>query len=155
MALVIGEWCFAPGQATPDLPAVAALLQRAMNLPVQLEGVGREAVLHVPRLRECLFDLRSEVARLTLHGFAPAHPYLWEALDGVLTAAGGSVAGNSVAWRPDPQRAWLRRPWSALGARDRWLLGLPSVLATRPLDRWLTAPARPPDQSHPPGPEKF
>lgn len=136
MALVIGEWRFQSG-AVPDLPAIADALRRAMRLEVTEEGAGREAALFVPKLGERLFDWQLEPDRIAVHSFAPAHPYLWEHLDAVLGAAGGRIGEAAQFWRPDPARATLRRPWPELTLRERFLLRLPTIAASRPHDRLL------------------
>ncbi len=129
MALITGDWRFPTGTAPPSLPEAAERLGRAMGLAVLVEGSGREAGLHIPMLRERLFDWRAEPGRLRLHSFAPAHPFLWVHLDAVLAEAGAAPRG--------PANARLRRPWSALSGRERLILRLPSLLLARPFDRFL------------------
>jgi hypothetical protein len=142
MALVVGEWGFPAETSPPALADIAAALGRSMGLAALVEGTGRDATLRVPALGEQLFDWRAEPGRLRLHGFAPAHPYLWEHLDAALTAAGGRASGGPTAWRPDPRRGALRRPWSALSRRDQWILRAPAILLARPLDRFLGSTPR-------------
>jgi hypothetical protein len=142
VALVVGDWRFPAGSAPPPLPQLATALADGMGLEVLVEGGGRDAGLHVPRLGERLFDWHAEPGRLRVHGFAPAHPFLWEHLDAVLGEAGAHPAEGATVWRPDPRHRPLRRAWSSLTRREQWILRLPSVLASRPQDRFLQMPGR-------------
>jgi hypothetical protein len=164
MGVIVGTWHF--DKARGDLPdgalsAIAAMgrrLQTATGLRVELQPGGR--TLRIPTLREELFswgfydrgvsveDLTAqELEELfdwaagdhaaTVHSFIPAHPYLWENLDAVMTAAGGRRANLAVGWQPNPAHARLRTRWDNLSPRDRFLLAMPSLWAARPLDRLL------------------
>lgn len=136
MGLVVGEWRFPPASA-PGVAAIAAALADRTGLEVRQEGTGDGVALVVPMLRERLFDWRSDGAAVTVHGFVPPHPYLWEMLDAVMASFGGRIGETEHLWRPDPARATLRRPWHALTAADRLILRAPTVGAWRPLDRFL------------------
>jgi hypothetical protein len=138
MALVVGEWHFPAGTVPLNLLQLAAALRQATGLGVRVEGTGGSAVLQIPKLREQLFDWDAEPGRLQIHGFAPAHPFLWEHLDAVLAAFGGTVGGGLTIWHPDLRHRGLRRPWSALSGQDRMLLRIPTILLARPFDRFLS-----------------
>jgi hypothetical protein len=136
MGLVVGEWRFPPG-TTPGVPAIAEALARATGLEIRREGPGEDGALRVPTLRERLFDWRIDDAAVTVHGFVPPHPYLWEMLDLVMSSLGGRIGEAVHLWRPDPAHAALRRPWQALTPAERVILRLPTLGAWRPLDRLL------------------
>lgn len=95
-------------------------------------GSARATDVIVLRQRE------DEADALTLHGYIPAHPYLWENLDRVMTALDGLCGAEPISWQPRAEDAILRRRWNALSRRDRWLLRRASLLASRPWDRFLS-----------------
>ena len=136
MALVFGEWEFAVDTA-PALPAIAERLRTGMQLAVVESGRGPDGRLDVPKLGEALFDWRFAGNRIAVHGFAPPHPYLWEHLDAALNGLGGRPVRLAHGWQPNATYASLRRPWAQLSNRQRALLRLPTVGASRPLDRLL------------------
>lgn len=136
MGLIVGTWVF-PAAGAPGIAAVAETLARGTGLEVRQEGAGDDIALVVPALRERLFDWRTDGACITVHGFIPAHPYLWESLDAAMTALGGRIGEEAHLWRPDPAHAALRRPWSELTPAQRALLRVPTIGAWRPLDRLL------------------
>ena len=136
MGLVVGDWVFPTGEA-PDLPTIAAGLRVGTGLVVAAEGTGASTTLSIPKVGERLFDWGIEHGRVAVHGFGPAHPYIWENLDAVLGAMGGHVSDIPPTWRPNPALAELRRPWLSLTRRQRTLLKLPTMGALRPLDRFL------------------
>ena len=136
MGLVVGDWVFPTGEA-PDLPTIVAGLQASTGLVVVAEGTGASTMVSIPKVGERLFDWRIEHDRVAVHGFGPAHPYVWENLDAVLRAMGGHVSDTLTAWRPNPSLAELRRPWLSLTRRQRTLLKIPTMGALRPLDRFL------------------
>lgn len=136
MGLTFGQWRLeVPG------PLPLASIEQGLRLATGLaiEPPPRGGGLRFPLLREELFDWALDDARVSVFGFAPPHPYVWENLDAVMTALGGRPTDDATAWRPSPNRAGLRTRWSALSRRDRWLLALPSILVARPLDRFLRA----------------
>ncbi len=133
---MVGEWVF-PSVITPDLSAIADGLRRSMLIDVIVEGEHEDAVLFVPKLGERLFDWRITSEQISVQSFVPAHPYLWEQLDAILVEAGGRPGGNAIAWRPEPARASLRRPWKLLTLRERLILRTPAFAAARPFDRLL------------------
>ena len=135
MGLVVGDWVFPTGEA-PDLRTIATGLRASTGLVVA-ESTGAPTTLSIPKVRERLFDWRIEHGRVAVHGFGPAHPYIWENLDAVLRAMGGDVSDTLTAWRPNPDLAELRRPWLSLTRRQRTLLKIPTMGALRPLDRFL------------------
>lgn len=139
MGLIYGEWAFA-ARPVPGPDAVARLLAEATGLEVRCDPPGAAdaaANVTLPELGQRLFKWRIGADLLGVHGFVPAHPYLWENLDLVLGRMGGAPGPAEHAWRPDPRRAGLRRPWAALGATERALLRLPTLGAWRPLDALL------------------
>ena len=146
MGIVVGSWHFdaaQPGLPGDELSAIAALgsrLQAATGLRVELRDAGR--TLRIPTLREELFDFDLKGGTVTLHGFAPVHPYLWENLDGVMTAAGGRRDTADHVWKSDPDRVGLRVRWDTLSSRDRFVLAMPSLLGARPFDPWLSRNGR-------------
>ena len=135
MGVTVGQWRFA--SAAPDIATIADALARATGLAVRQEGTGDDAVLMLPALGERLFDWRIDGAEVAVHGFIPAHPYLWEALDAVMASLGGRIGDDVHLWRPDPAHAGLRRPWAELTSAQRAILRIPTVGAWRPLDRLL------------------
>jgi hypothetical protein len=135
MGVTIGEWSFVT--AAPAIGTIAEALARATGLEVRQEGERDDVALLLPTLGERLFDWRCEGTSVTVHGFIPAHPYLWEALDTVMTSLGGRIGDEAHLWQPDPAHAGLRRPWGELTAAQRAILRVPTVGAWRPLDRLL------------------
>lgn len=136
MGLTVGEWVFDTAPP-PDPATIAAALARGTGLEIRRQGEGDEVVLLVPALGERLFDWRAEGPRISVHGFIPAHPYLWESLDAAMASLGGRIGAAAHLWRPDPAHASLRRPWAELTSAQRALLRVPTVGAWRPLDRLL------------------
>lgn len=135
MALILASWRFA--DEPPGVAEIARTLSRQTGLESTLIGTGQR--LRIPTLHEELFDWLREPHRVEVSGFAPAHPYLWENLDASICALGGEREGLAYAWQPATDFRGLRRPWRELGARDRWLLRLPSIGMSRPLDRFIRA----------------
>ena len=138
MGLVIGTWLF---QTPADLPSsrrVASGLASATGLSFNCTDSEHEADerIVVDRLGEALFDIERQDSILTLCSGMPAHPYLWENLDRVLTQLGGHVAIEANRWRPDPRHYHLRRAWHELTTRQRILLRLPTIGVWRVLDRF-------------------
>jgi hypothetical protein len=136
MGLVYGEWAFRAG-AVPSADAVAGALAKATGLEVRLEAddpPGGQIAMHVPHLGQRLIKWRFDNERLAVHGFVPAHPYLWENLDAVLAGFGGRPGPAEHGWRPEARMAGLRRPWAELGPAERMLLRLPGIGPWRPLD---------------------
>lgn len=135
MGLTVGAWQF-PGLEPPKLQAMAAALQGCTGLAVECGP--EEGEMRLPSLREILFGWEVRGHLLRVCGFTPAHPYLWENLDGAMQEAGGLLGADPIIWRPDPRDAVLRRPWRALPRADRWLLRRASIAGGRPLDRFLS-----------------
>lgn len=146
MGIVVGSWHFdgvervLPGDELLAIAALGSRLQAATGLRVELRDAGR--TLRIPTLREELFDFNLKASTVTVHGFAPVHPYLWENLDGVMTAAGGRVDTAGHVWKPDPGHIGLRARWETLSSRDRFVLAMPSLLGARPFDPWLSRSGR-------------
>lgn len=136
MGLMSGEWAFPSGSA-PTLPLIANGLRAATRLQVLVDGAGRSSRLILPKLGQSLFDWRITDDCVAAYSFLPAHPYVWENLDAMLTRAGGRISGDQTGWRPLPANAGLRRPWEVLTRRQRLLLRIPTVAALRPLDQLL------------------
>lgn len=116
MRLTVGMWCF-PDRDPPGIGEVRQALEAATGLPAEPSADGK--VLDLPSLREALRGWEYEANALTLHGSIPAHPYLWESLDRVMTALGGLCGADPISWRPRAEGAVLRRRWDALSRRDR------------------------------------
>jgi hypothetical protein len=144
VGLIVGIWQFDKTQS--DLPAdeisaIAAIggrLQAATGLRVEHDG-DQDRWLSIPTLgSEALFGWEFIDHTVRVFSFIPAHPYLWENLDAVMTTSGGRLNTSDIGWRPDPAYARLRTRWSSLPARDRFLLAMPSFLGFRPLDRLVS-----------------
>ncbi len=134
MSLVVGSWFMRqPESIRPAM--VAERLRAATGL--EIEARSTEDTLRIPALREELFDWTTAGDAVTVHGFMPAHPYLWENLDAVMGAAGGQRSTAGHVWRPNPAHARLRVHWSTLSPRDRFILSTRSIFGARPLDRLL------------------
>jgi hypothetical protein len=129
---VRGKWAFPEGSAPPSAATVATALAKVTGLRVSID----DARIHVAIIEESLFDIECEVNSLELSSFIPAHPYLWENLDRVLSELGGQIQPDEIYWRPQPQLHHLRRSWHDLTRRQRFLLRLPTLGAWRGLDRF-------------------
>lgn len=134
MSLVVGSWFMRQPESMP-LAVVAERLRAATGLAIDARPA--QGALRIPTLREELFDWTSADGMVAVHGFMPAHPYLWENLDAVMGAAGGQRSTANHVWRPNPAHARLRAPWSALSSMDRFILSSRSIFGARPLDRLL------------------
>lgn len=151
MGVISGTWHFSETQgalAGDALSAIASIgrrLQAATGLRVDLQTVmgwhveprHEDHILRIPTLREELFDWAFNDRTVTVYGFMPEHPYLWENLDAIMTAAGGRRDSAVYGWKPNPAHARLRTRWDTLSPRDRFLLTMPSLLGARPFDRLL------------------
>lgn len=134
MGLVVGSWFMR--QPESIRPAVVAeRLRAATGLHVEVRPT--DDTLRIPALREELFDWTLADGVVTVHGFMPAHPYLWENLDTVMGEVGGQRSTAGHVWRPNPAHARLRAHWSALSTKDRFILSTRSIFGVRPLDRLL------------------
>ncbi len=146
MGLIVGSWYFGetqgdlPGDDSSAIATIARRLQAATGLRVEQRHEDR--TLRIPTLGEELFDWVFNDRTVTVHGFMPEHPYLWENLDVVMTAAGGRRDTAGHVWQPNPAHARLRTRWDTLSPRDRFLLAMPSLLGARPFDRLLSRTAR-------------
>jgi hypothetical protein len=132
MGVIVATWSFA--DCAPDLAKVWRGLTTVTGLTIEQDSADS---LRIPELRESLFDWVFTGPNVTVHGFVPAHPYVWENLDAVMTAAGGKLVHADHLWRPNAAHARLRKPWRELSGRDRALLRLPSLAGWRPFDRYL------------------
>jgi hypothetical protein len=140
VGVISGTWHFGetsdlPGDELSALATIGRRLEAATGLRVEQRDEG--CTLRIPTLREELFDWAFDDRTVSVRGFIPEHPYLWENLDAVMTAAGGRRDTAELGWRPNPAHARLRMRWEALPTRDRFLLAMPSLLGTRPFDRLL------------------
>ncbi len=135
MGLTIANWRF-QDRAPPAIGEVQQALSNATSL--QVDRGNDERSLSIPLIRQLLLGWEYEGNALTLHGFMPAHPYLWENLDGAMTELGGSRGTHPAGWQPRQAHKRLRCRWERLPPRDRWLLRRPPILAWRPFDRWLS-----------------
>ena len=138
MGIIIGTWFIPPSYRKKDdlnaISVVAMRLRTATGLGIYQAPNGS---LVLSRIRESLFDWQIEQDSITVHGFAPAHPYLWENLDGVMTLLGNTRDTTVYKWRPNPAYERLRTRWTALPKHDRLILSLPSILGRRTLDSFL------------------
>jgi len=134
MGLTVGRWCV-PCHRRLDLATVEQGLREVTGLRVDRVHGGN--TLRLPMIREELFDWVFHACEVTVYGFTPAHPFLWENLDAVMTTAGGECSAAPHVWKPDPAHARLRSKWASLSRRDRFVLTLPSIIGARPFDRLL------------------
>jgi hypothetical protein len=148
MGIIVGIWHFGetqsdlPGDESSAVAAIAVRLQAATGLGVEQREDG---TLCIPKLRrltflapgEELFDWVFNDHTVAVHTDIPAHPYLWENLDAVMTAAGGRRDTDVCVWQPNQSHARLRTRWDTLSPRDRFLLAMPSLFGKRPFDRLL------------------
>jgi hypothetical protein len=149
VGIVVGTWHFGetrgdlPGDEASAVAAIAVRLQAATGLRVEQREDG---TLRVPKLGRLTFLASGEELfgwvfsdqTVTVYAGIPAHPYLWENLDSVMTTAGGRRDTDVCVWQPNPAQARLRRRWDTLSPRDRFLLAMPSLMGTRPFDRLLS-----------------
>lgn len=135
MGVIHGEWAFATDSAPLPDDIVKALGSRsglAINCTYGDDGsLGR---VEIPQIRESLFEWNRQSDCISVRSFIPAHPYLWTQLNAVMTEAGGAITDTPYAWHPEPGNDMLDRHWSALSKRQRFILGLPTFGAWRPLD---------------------
>lgn len=134
MGLIVGSWFVR--QPEPIWPAAVAERLRAVT-GLEVEAQPAEGTLRFPALREELFDWTLADGAVTVHGFMPAHPYLWENLDAIMSEANCQRSTASHVWRPNPAHARLRVPWSSLSSKDRFILSTRSIFGARPLDHLL------------------
>ena len=141
MGVVRGRWAFGGHLAPPSSVTIARELARATGLAVVNRDAAeeRDERIEVGTIDESLFDLERDnaAASLALSSFIPAHPFLWENLDRVLSDLGGRVEAGAGLWYPSPEFERLRRPWSALTRRQRLLLRIPTIGASRWWDRFV------------------
>jgi len=158
VGLIVGIWHFAEtngdvllGNPPSAVLALGRRLEATTGLRVEeqpekavnSEPAGSESVtfsntLRIPTLRKELFVWAFDDRTVEVQSLTPAHPYLWENLDAVMTASGGRRDTAARCWQPDPAHAWLRTRWGTLSSRDRFLLAMPSFLGARPFDRLLS-----------------
>lgn len=152
MGIIVGTWHFGetqsdlPGDESSAVAAIAVRLQAATGLCVQQRDDG---TLRIPifgritflTLGEELFGWTFNDHTVTVHTVIPAHPYLWENLDVIMTAARGRRDTDVCVWQPNPAHARLRTRWGTLSPRDRFLLAMPSLWGLRPFDRMLSQTA--------------
>jgi hypothetical protein len=141
VGVVRGRWAFAGRAAPPSSATIATELATATGLAVVNHDAReeRDERIDVATINEALFDMERDTAAatLTLSSFIPAHPYLWENLDRVLTGLGGCIDSGGSLWRPSPRLRDLRRPWDSLTPRQRFLLRVPTIGGSRWLDRFI------------------
>jgi len=138
MGIITGKWLLPSSShlgaegITPRW--VAERLREATGLYAEARADG---VVCIPALREKLFDWVIEDGAVSVDGYAPAHPYLWENLDAVMTEAGCTRTEDPWRWQPDPTRTGLRKQWKALPPRNRLILSQPLIRFHRLVDAWL------------------
>jgi hypothetical protein len=131
MGIIVGIWHFGetqgnlPGDKSSAIAAIAVRLQAATGLRVEQH---KDGTLRISKLGtgEELFDWVFNDRTVTVHSGIPAHPYLWENLDAVMTAAGGRRDTRLYVWQPNAAHIRLRTRWDTLSLRDRFLLAMPS-----------------------------
>jgi hypothetical protein len=134
MGLIAVTWRFAD-RAPPAIDEAERSLREATGLEIKRS---EDHELAIPLLGELVLGWEYGPDTLTLLGGIPRHPYLWENLDRVMAALGGIRDERPTGGIANPADATLRTRWDALSPRDRWLLRLPPLLASRPLDRFLS-----------------
>jgi hypothetical protein len=154
VGVIVGTWYFSetqgdlPGDKSSAIATIGHRLQAVTGL--QVERPCGTNTLHIPTLGrltfltagEELFDWVFNDRAVTAHSFIPAHPYLWENLDAVMTAAGGRRNTDACVWQSNPAHARLRTRRDTLSPRDRFLLAMPSLLGARAFDRLLSQTVR-------------
>jgi hypothetical protein len=138
MGIITGTWLF-PSYFHPKgeqitSGTIAQRLHEATGLRIELQADGG---LRFPLLREKLFDWEFGERSITVYGYVPAHPYLWENLDAVMILLGGARDHAIYKWKPNPSHTRLRTRWNTLRPRDRFILMTPSIVGTRPFDGML------------------
>jgi hypothetical protein len=148
VGIVVGTWHFGEtqsdlrGDESAAVTAIAGRLQAVTGLRVKQHEDGTLRVPTLGRLTfltpgEELFGWTFNDRTVTVYSRIPAHPYLWENLDAVMTAAGARRDTDVCVWQPNPAHARLRTRWDTLSPRDRFLLAMPSLWGVRPFDRVL------------------
>jgi hypothetical protein len=74
---------------------------------------------------------------ITIYGYMPAHPYLWENLDCVLSNVGGKCVRGEIYWQPQVQFHHLRKPWPTLTPLQKFFLKMPPLGVSRIFDRFV------------------
>ena len=138
MGVVGAKWSFAGNSAPPAIATLAGELAKVTGLNVTWRDASEQftARIDVATIDQSLLLIDREADSLMLHGFVPAHPYLWENVDRVLTQLGGVREVGEIFWQPEERFHHLRRAWAELSRRQQFLLSLPTVGAWRWLDRW-------------------
>lgn len=136
MGLVRGEWLFHAAPA-PGIGEIAAALEERIGLAVSWGDRAEEDFLEVPLLRQRLFEWEVHADRIIVHGFIPAHPYLWTQFDNVMTGLGATRSNDPIAWQPDASSSFLSGSWSSLTTVQRLVLRVPAVVGWRPFDKLI------------------
>jgi hypothetical protein len=143
MGIITNTWVLPSSFPPRDEPltpaAIAQRLRTATGLEIIIDIHGG---LRFPAIREKLFDWELGERSITVYGYAPAHPYLWENLDAVMMSLGGERDNAAYRWKPNPAHARLRTRWNALSPHDRVILTIPSIIGMRPFDGLLSSTAR-------------
>jgi hypothetical protein len=138
MGITISTWLlpssFHPRGDRITSAVIAQRLRAVTGLQIETQ---KDGGLRFPDIREKLFDWEIEEHSITVYGYTPAHPYLWENLDAIMVSLGGKRDDVPYKWKPDPAYLRLRTRWNALPALDRLILRMPSLIGTRPLDGML------------------
>lgn len=131
MGVIRGEWLFAKS-TPPSIDAIVTRLQKQTGLLIECNR--HTLSVAIPLLKESLFDWEYHPDRLVVHGFIPAHPYLWTQLNNVIINLGATASSDPIAWKPLPDSALLSRPWSSLSPTQRFIFRLPALGPWRPFD---------------------
>jgi hypothetical protein len=144
VGVTAGTWHFdetpsdLPGDESSAIAAIAHRLEAVTGLRVERRHEGR--TLRIPTRGEALFDWAFSDRTISVLGFMPEHPHLWENLDAVMAAAGGATlrptSGGPTRHTPDCERAGTtcrRAIASCLGCPLCSLRGLSIVCSHRRL----------------------
>lgn len=135
MGCIRGEWIF-PADDAPPLDAIIESLgdRTGLAIDVTRDDDGLLSMANVPVIKEILFDWDRQPNRIRVHSLLPGHPYIWAQLNNVMTGFGGQISDDRIAWRPASSMRAFDRPWTELSKRQRFVLRLPTIGASRPLD---------------------
>ena len=127
------RWQFREG-GVPSAETVVEALRRRSGLVVDCteDDDGTPVRMDFPEIKELLIFLDPEDDGLSLLGPIATHPYLWVQMNKVMAGLGGEASGSG--WQSKVASPVLERHWSELTRWQRFLLRLPTIGASRPLD---------------------